>query len=81
MKLHPSGRPYDLSDLRPELIGLEGQRIEATDRHGERRRFYVGKSTGWKPVHLEIKRIDSSGGDADWGPYTDIRVIHGKRRY
>jgi hypothetical protein len=49
-------------DLSPQLTGLEGHRVEVIDRHGERRRFIVGKSTGWAPCHLEIKRIDSSGG-------------------
>jgi hypothetical protein len=43
-----------LTDLTAQLIGLEGKRVEVVDASGETRRFYVGKSTGWAPVHLEI---------------------------
>lgn len=45
----------DNSHLSPQLTGLEGWRVEVVDIHGERRRFIVGKSTGWRPCHLEIK--------------------------
>lgn len=50
-------------ELVPALAGLEGKRVEA-DYFGERIRFYVGKSTGWMPAHLQLKRIDSDGGEA-----------------
>lgn len=63
--------------LKPYL----GDRIEATDEHGERRRFWVGVSTGWKPSYLEVHNTRSMGGCACWGNYTDIRVIRrGPRR-
>jgi len=42
------------AELTPELIGLEGKRVEVTDKYGETRRFYVGKSTGWMPCHLKL---------------------------
>lgn len=54
-------------DLIPELIGLEGKRIEV-ERDGERVRFIVGKSTGWAPIHLEIERRNSSGGGSVYWP-------------
>jgi hypothetical protein len=66
-------------ELRPELVGLEGKRVEATDGGGETRRFYVGKSTGWLPCHLEILRSNSHGGGAAFGPYTNVRVLEGSR--
>lgn len=56
------------SELTPELIGLEGKRVEV--RHTwesgqvERSRFIVGKSTGFIPCHLEIKTRRSTGGGA-----------------
>lgn len=50
------------ADLTPELIGLEGQRVEVKTPDGETSRFYVGKSTGWMPSHLAIKTQRSSGG-------------------
>ncbi len=51
-------------ELSPQLTGLEGHRVEVTDHYGETRRFIVGKSTGWTPIHLEIKTRRSSGGGA-----------------
>lgn len=51
-----------VADLTPGLSGLEGHRIEVVDQYDETRRFVVGKSTGWIPVHLELPRKDSSGG-------------------
>ncbi|MGH8074238.1 MAG: hypothetical protein ACREO4_09210 [Lysobacter sp.] len=50
------------AELVPALVGMEGRRVEATV-HGERVRFYVGKSTGWLPGHLMIKTRRSSGGE------------------
>ena len=64
------------SELIQELIPFEGKRIEATNCWGEKVRFIVGKSTGFIPCHLEIKRRDSSGGCAVVGsPFTNIRTI------
>ena len=64
------------AELTPQLVGLEGKRVEVVDRHGERRRFRVGKSTGWMPCHLEIARRDSSGGPAVTGaPFQSVRVV------
>jgi DnaJ-class molecular chaperone len=45
-----------------------GERVEVREKDGTRRRFYVGKSTGWKPVYLEIARRNSSGGPAVYIP-------------
>jgi hypothetical protein len=64
------------AELTPQLIGLEGRRVEVVDRYGERRRFIVGKSTGWQPCHLEIARRDSSGGPAVAGaPFRSVRIV------
>lgn len=56
------------AELTPALIGLEGKRVEVTAPDGTRSRFIVGKSTGWMPIHLEIKRRDSTGGGAAYVP-------------
>ncbi len=64
------------AELTPQLIGLEGKRVEVVDRYGERRRFQVGKSTGWMPCHLEIARRDSKGGPAVTGaPFQSVRIV------
>lgn len=64
------------AELTPQLIGLEGKRVEVVDCHGERRRFIVGKSTGWLPIHLEIARRDSRGGLAATGaPFQSVRIV------
>lgn len=63
-------------DLTLELIGLEGKRVEVVDCYGETKRFYVDKSTGWIPIHLEIKQRNSSGGMAVTGaPFKSVRVV------
>jgi len=63
-------------ELEPRLMGLEGKRVEVTSKDGEKRRFIVGKSTGFIPIHLEIARKTSSGGPGVTLFDTDtIRVI------
>jgi len=49
-------------DRQYEAWKEERTRIERIDTDGTRERFYIGKSTGWVPCYLEIKRRDSSGG-------------------
>ena len=56
-------RLRDNSGLCPVLIGLDGCRVEAT-HCGERVRFQVGKSTGWRPCQLRMRNVTSRGGDA-----------------
>jgi len=65
-------RLRDYSGLTSQLIGLEGWRVEVTDAHGETRRFIVGRSTGWKPCHLEVKTRRSLGGSPADRTYTRI---------
>lgn len=68
-------------ELCPQLLGLEGRRVEVIDGYGSRRRFYVGKSTGWVPCHLEIARSDSTGGPAVTGaPFQSVIVLQKARR-
>jgi hypothetical protein len=64
------------SELTPQLIGLEGKRVEVVDCYGERRQFYVGKSMGFIPCHLEIARRNCHGGGAVTGaPFKSVRVL------
>lgn len=64
------------SDLTPELRGLEGKRVEVVDCYGETRRFWVGRSTGWLPIHLEIERRNSGGGGGVTGtPFRSVREV------
>jgi hypothetical protein len=68
------------SELIPEFIGREGERVEVQDKHGNKRRFYIGKSTGVIPIHLEISKSNSTGGPAVYGhPFQQITFL-GKRR-
>lgn len=67
-------------DLCQQLIGLEGHQVEVVDAYGDKRRFYVGKSTGWVPCHLEITRVDSTGGFPVMGtPFRSIKVLSKSR--
>lgn len=67
----------DLSGLTPQLNGLEGWRVEVLDKDGHKRRFIVGRSTGWRPCHLEIARRTSLGGGAVYGaPFQYVRPLY-----
>lgn len=46
-------RLRDRSDLSPQLIGLEGWRVEVVTLDGQNRRFSVGMTDDWQPQHLE----------------------------
>ncbi len=61
--------------LSPQLIGLEGWRVEVETTYGETRRFIVGRSTGWVPCHVEVKRRDSIGGHGAERTYVSVRKI------
>lgn len=64
------------AELTPALVGLERRRVEVVTPTGERSRFIVGKSTGWMPCHLEIKRRDSIGGCAAYvPPGSTVRLV------
>lgn len=66
----------DNSGLSPQLIGLEGWRVEVVAEQGEKPyRFIVGKSTGWRPCHLEIKTTRSHGGGPAYRVYASVRKI------
>jgi hypothetical protein len=69
-----SGRRF-MCELSPQLIGLEGRRVEVVTLADERRRFRVGKSAGWLPIHLELANVRSSGGGAADRKYQAVRVI------
>lgn len=69
-------RMRDNSHLTPQLIGLEGWRVEVMCREGGKPwRFIVGKSTGWRPCHLEIKTTRSMGGSPARDRYHSVRKI------
>lgn len=68
-------------ELTPELIPYEGKRVEVRHRFNavgavEVSRFIVGKSTGWIPIHLEIKtRRSTGGGGACLGQILSVREV------
>lgn len=62
----------DYSNLTEQLKGLEGWRVEVIDVDDQKRRFIVGRSTGWKPIHLEIKTRRSLAGDAASTHYKSV---------
>lgn len=76
---HSSGHEYDFSELDERFTPYyqSGQRIEVewlegyedytgygAKTEGKKARFYVGKSTGWKPIYLQIYSKRSTGGQA-----------------
>ncbi len=63
----------DNSDLIPEVVGHEHHRMvgiiragweEGNKKEGDKKHFTVGKSTGWKPIHLSIHSERSMGGSS-----------------
>jgi hypothetical protein len=63
--------------LTPQLEGLEGKRVEVETMKGEKRKFIVGKSTGWMPCHLEINTWRSRGGGGVSGaPFKSVKVLN-----
>ena len=65
------------ANLSRDLIGLEGWRVEVVDyMTQEKRRFIVGRSTGWIPCHIELKlRTSRSGISAD-AKYAWVRKLY-----
>jgi len=58
------GDKFDSSDLAEKFIPYfeSGQRIEVTDRYGNKSRGYVGVTTGWKPAFILVYNRRSLGG-------------------
>lgn len=83
-KVIDAGRVYAFAsdrrcgvELTPQLVGLEGRRVEVVDDAGITRRFIVGRSSGWMPCHIEIARRDSHGGPSVMGaPFKSVSVIN-----
>lgn len=69
-------RLRDNSGLSPQLIGLEGWRVEVITTYGEKRRFIVGISTGWRPCHLEVSRRGAHGGGASEKTYASVKKLY-----
>lgn len=74
-KRHESTGEKCLAELSPQLKGLEGYRVEVQTLYGETRRFIVGRSTGWIPIHLEVRTRRSMGGGAAENRYFSVRVL------
>jgi hypothetical protein len=76
---HERERLRDNSGLTPQLVGLEGWRVEVETTYGEKRRFIVGRSTGWRPCHLEIANRRSSGGGSAEKEYKSVTRLYKAR--
>lgn len=61
--------------LSKQLIGLEGKRVEVITMYDEKRRFKVGRSTGFIPCHLELANTRSKGGGSAEREYKSVKVI------
>lgn len=80
-RLTPSQRTaqVDNSNLTPQFIGREGWRVEVVDHElsgGATRRFIIGKSTGWRPCHLELCNRRSHGGPPVMRSYQSIKFLY-----
>ena len=66
----------DRSHLTPQLCGLEGWLVEIETDYGETRRFIVGRSSGWRPIHLEISNRRSIGGVGAMKTYKSVKRLY-----
>lgn len=69
----------DYSGLTKQLLACEGWRVEVVDHElsgGMTRRFIVGRSTGWRPCHLEISRRNARGGGCACKSYQSVRKLY-----
>jgi hypothetical protein len=73
-----TGKRYSC-ELSPQLVGLEGWRVEVVTDYDETKRFIVGKSTGWLPIHLEVSRRSAFGGMAADRHYKSVRRLYRAR--
>jgi hypothetical protein len=62
--------------LTPQLVGLEGWRVEVEDERGNTERFIVGRSAGWVPCHIKVKRRDSWGGEPADSAYERVTRLY-----
>lgn len=69
----------DISGLSAQLVPWKGWRVEVVTTYGEKRRFIVGQSTGWKPCSLEIARRTSSGGVGAERTYASVKPLYRAR--
>ena len=66
----------DFTDLTKQLEGLEGWRVEVETTYGEKRRFIVGRSTGVRPIHLEVLTRRSLGGCGAEREYAKVTRLY-----
>lgn len=65
----------DLSALHSQVGIYRGRRVEVVTIYNEKRRFWVGQSTGWRPCNLEILTRRSSGGAQCETCYASVRLL------
>lgn len=65
--------------LTPELIGHEGKKAEIVDKYGDHRKFWIGRSTGWLPVHLECNHRAGGGPAVTGSPFQQCTIIGASR--
>lgn len=70
-----TGQPCPV-DLNTQLEGLEGRKVEAVTHNGERREFWVARSTGWRPSHLEASEPGAKAGTVCPREYRSVTVIN-----
>ena len=69
-------KPEPLTDdLNRQLTPFLGQRVEVITLQNEKRRFIVGRSTGWRPCYLEVKTKRSLGGSPADKQYLSVRAV------
>lgn len=72
----------DTSLLSPQLDPHRGWRVEVVDHDGNIRRFIVGRSQGWRPRNIELKKVSSrKGPPADRRGYKSVTLLRRVRHH
>lgn len=72
-------RVIDYSEIKAHpLAAFEGARVEVKYNDGTKQRFWVGRTTGWKPTLIAVNNTRSTGGTIAPKQFKSVRVVkHG----
>lgn len=62
-------------NLNAQLVGYEGERVSVVDSAGQHRSFWVARTLGWMPGHLEIEFDNGEDGALASEIYQSVTLV------